>query len=585
MGLDLKIVGGVVIDGSGAAGVRADVGVRDGRIVAVGKITERADRIIDAEGAVVTPGFIDLHTHYDGQATWDEELAPSSLHGVTTAVMGNCGVGFAPVRPGDEDRLIALMEGVEDIPGSALAEGLDWRWQSFPDYMDALDAMKHTLDLMVHVPHDPLRMSVMGERAVADEPATAEDIAQMRAVLREAMEAGAIGFSTGRTENHRTSAGHNTPASEARRDELVGLASALNGLDYGVLQAVSDFDMTVSPDRFAPEFTLLEDMALASGGHSLSMTVLQRIRDTEQWRTILDSIEDANRRGISLRGQVAPRPIGVLLGLEATFHPFMGHPSYKAISHLPRAARVRQMKDPAFRARILSEKPEPVAGDGSAIPPLADQVLARMAEASMLMFPLKLPIAYEPEPQSSLGMKAALSGTDPLGVLYDAMLEDDGEALIYFALFNYISMNLDVVHTMLTHPLTLVGLSDGGAHVGTICDASFPTTLLTWWGRDRPKHRFSIEQVVHMLTGAQAGYLGLTDRGVIRPGMRADLNVINHDQLSLQKPKLYADLPAGGKRLLQGARGYRATLVGGVQILENDALTDARPGRLVRMGR
>ena len=585
--LDLKIVGGLLADGRGGAPYRGHLGVRDGRIVAVGPepIAEDAAEVVDADGLLVTPGFVDLHTHYDGQATWDSEMAPSSQHGVTTAIMGSCGVGFAPVRPGQEHRLLDLMEGVEDIPGAALAEGIDWRWESFGEYMDALATRPRTMDLGAMVPHDVLRIYALGDRAAASAVATPDEIAQMRALLGAALDAGAIGFSTGRTDNHRTTEGKATPASEAHRDELIGLAQAFAGRSRGVLQAVSDFDLSLSEDRFAPEFQLLVDMARAAGGRPLSMSVMQRVNAPDQWVRILSGITEAQQAGVPLFAQVAPRPIGVLLGLEATFHPFMGHPSYKAVSHLPLAERVAHLRRPEVRARMLQETPEPVAGDGSPLPPLADALLARIGEAAMLMFRLSDPPCYEPDPTESLGVQAIQTGQSALGVLYDALLEEDGNALIYFAIFNYLGLSLDNVHKMLTHPHAMIGLSDGGAHVGTICDASFPTTLLSWWGRDRPHNRLPLGRVVHMLSGQTAGSLGLDDRGILAPGRRADLNLIDHSRLHLLQPGLVADLPAGGKRFLQRAVGYRATYVQGVCTLRDDRLTGSTPGGVVRLGR
>jgi N-acyl-D-aspartate/D-glutamate deacylase len=580
---DLKIINGIVVDGSGQAPFRADVAVRDGLIVEVGPCDGPAARTLDAEGALVTPGFIDLHCHYDGQVSWDADLAPSSLHGVTTCLLGNCGVGFAPVQPADRDRLIALMEGVEDIPGSALAEGIRWRWASFPEYMSAVDDFPHAIDFLLQVPHDPLRVYVMGDRAIAGQDATDDDIARMRALVREAIEAGAAGFTTGRSDNHRDRSGSPTPASEASARELEGIARAFVGLDRGVLQAVSDFDMAAGEERFDPEFDVLERMARASGGRPMALSLSQRDMAPDQWRRILARAEAAGRQGVDVRVLVAPRGIGVMLGLEATFHPFMGFPSYKAICHLPLAERVRAMRDPAFKARILAEKSEPVSGDGSAIPPLADMLLASLDFVSMRMFRLGERPDYEQPLEASLCAEAQRRGCSPLEAIYDAMLEDDGHQLIYFPIFNYTGFNLDAVGEMLHHPLALPGLSDGGAHVGTICDASFPTYLLAHWARDRAAGRIPVEAAVRMLTLDGARFLGLRDRGQIRPGLRADLNVLDLPRLGLLRPRLVHDLPGGGKRLLQDAEGYRATLVAGRVITENGRLTGERPGRLARL--
>ena len=583
MEFDVKIVGGLVVDGTGAAPRRADVGIRDGRIVAVGACEGSATRTLDAEGAIVTPGWVDIHTHYDGQVSWDEELAPSCYHGVTTAVMGSCGVGFAPVRPAHRERLIALMEGVEDIPGAALSEGIDWRWESFPEYMTALDAMPHTIDFACVVPHDPLRVYVMGDRAIAEESATEEDLEQMTHHLREALAAGAVGFSTGRTDNHRDAGGNHTPAAEATERELTALAGVFAEFEHGVLQAVSDFDMVESPDRFDAEFNVLQRMVEAAPNHRASLSLLQRIRSPNQWQQILGRVDGAVADGLDIRVQVAARGIGVILGLETTFHPFIGFPSYKRIAALSLEERVARMRDPAFKAQLLTESSEPVSGDGSAIPPLVDQLLAQIDMVAMRTYRLSEPVWYEPTDAESLAAEAMARGTSVLSVFYDAMLEEDGHALLYFPIYNYLGGNLDVVHKMLSHPQALPGLSDGGAHVGTICDASFPTTMLCHWARDR-EEGLPLEHVVKMMSHDTARYIGLTDRGTVEVGAKADVNVIAFDDLQLHRPAIHADLPAGGKRLLQRASGYRATIVSGEIILENDTLTGARPGRLVRMG-
>ncbi|MCO4744812.1 MAG: amidohydrolase family protein [Proteobacteria bacterium] len=583
MRYDLKITGGTLIDGTGAPSRTADVGIKDGRIVAVGAVDGDAAETIDATGLYVTPGWTDIHTHYDGQVTWDEEMAPSCFHGVTTAVMGSCGVGFAPVRPNDHAKLIALMEGVEDIPGSALAEGIQWRWETFPQYMDALDAMPHTIDFACLLPHDPLRMYVMGDRAVREERATEDDIAAMKVALREGLEAGAVGFSTGRSDNHRDAAGNHTPAAEATETELTGLASVLNGLDHGVLQAVSDFDMVESAERFDPEFDLLQAMAEAAPGHGMSISLMQRIRAPMQWTQILKRVDQAVDGGLDIRVQVGARGIGVLLGLGPTFHPFVGFPSYAAIAELPLAERVARMRDPAFKAQLLTEKSQPMSGDGSAVPPLVDELLAQIDMVAMRTYRMKDPVDYEPTDAESMFTEAQTKGEPVLSVIYDAMLEEDGNALLYFPIYNYLSGDLSVVHTMLQHPQALPGLSDGGAHVGTICDASFPTFMLTHWGRDR-EQGLGLEKVVKMMSHDTSRFLGMTDRGTVEVGQKADVNVIDIDGLVLRRPRLVSDLPAGGTRMLQDAEGYRATIVSGTVILENDKLTGTRPGRLVRMG-
>jgi len=583
VGYDLVIKGGTIIDGTGEARFTGDVAVRDGVIVEVGKCDGVADRVVDAQGALVTPGFTDIHTHYDGQVSWDADMAPSSQHGVTTAVLGSCGVGFAPVHEADRDKLIELMEGVEDIPGTALSEGIDWRWDSFERYMDAIDDFPHAIDFCAQVPHDALRVYVMGDRAVAGEPAKPEDVEQMRRLVRSALEAGAVGFSTGRSDNHRSKDGAPTPASEASEAELVGIARAFEGLDHGVLQAVSDFDMAEGEARFEGEFDLLERMVEAADGHPLSISLMQRDQAPNQWERIIERAEKATARGATIRLQVAARAIGVMLGLEATFHPFMGFPSYKQIAHLPLPERVARMNDPAFRERILKEKTEKVSGDGSPIPPLADQLLERIDMVALRLFKLGESPNYEPTLEESIYAAAQEAKVPPLGAVYDALLEHGGEELLYFPLYNYTLMNLDNVHRMLTHPLSLPGLSDGGAHVGTICDASFPSFLLAHWGRDRERERIELERIVKMQAHDTSRFIGLTDRGTIAPGQRADLNVIDFDRLKLKRPRLVADLPAGGKRLLQDADGYVATFVKGIAIAEDGKLTTERPGRLARV--
>ncbi len=582
---DLKIVGGTIVDGTGRDRFSGDVGVKDGRIVDVGVADEGAKQTIDARGAVVAPGFVDMHTHYDGQISWDEELAPSSIHGVTTCAMGSCGVGFAPVRPTDRDKLVELMEGVEDIPGTALSEGISWGWESFPEYMNALDQMPHTIDFMAHVPHDALRVYVMGDRAVAEEAATSDDIEQMRVLLRQALEAGAVGFSTGRSDNHRSAVGDWTPASEAEGRELAGIARAFEGLGYGVLQAVSDFNILHGDEHFDAEWGVLEEMLSAADGRPLSVSTMQRDHNPEQWRWILDRASKANEKGLQVRCQVGARGIGVMLGLQATFHPFMGFPTYKKISHLPLQERVAAMRNPELRAQMIQEKSDPVAGDGSMLPPLADFFLSNLDMVSMRLFRLGETPDYEPSPNESFGAAAMASREPVLGLIYDAMLEQAGEALLYFPVYNYTGMNLDAVHEMLTHPLALPGLSDGGAHVGTICDASFTTFLLTHWARDRDRGRIPLERVIQMQASDTAGFLGLKDRGRLEPGLRADINIIDFDDLQLLHPTMLRDLPAGGQRLMQHARGYISTLVGGEVIAKDGKLTGARPGRLVRAGR
>ncbi len=584
MTFDLKITGGLLYDGDGGDPVRADIGVKAGRIAEIGKCEAGAARTIDADGAIVTPGFIDLHTHYDGQVSWDEEMRPSVNHGVTTLIMGNCGVGFAPVKPQDHDRLVRLMEGVEDIPGTALHEGLTWDWESFPDYMNAIDAMPHTVDFGVMIGHDPVRVYAMGERASSHEKASEEDIAQMRAIIREAMEAGAAGFSIGRTDVHRTADGEWTPSAEASVNELTGIASALDGLDHGVLQIVNDFNLEREGDQFDKEFAIVEAFVRAGGGKPASISLMQRDMAPDDWRRILVETERLNADGLEFRVQVAPRAIGVFQGLQCTFHPIMAQPSYVEIKDKPLAERVAIMRDPAFKKQCLSETPVKLAGEGSSVPPIADTMIAAIELVANKFFRLGETPDYEQPADQSLGAEAKRDGVSAMEKLYDTCLEMDGRQLIYFPIYNYTDFNYDNVYKMLTHPNALPGLSDGGAHVGTICDASFPTYLLSYWCRDRDHDRIDLARAVQMLTADGADYLRLKDRGRLRKGMRADINVIDHTKLRLGTPHMVQDLPAGGQRLLQPVSGYRATLVAGEQVIDNDEVTDARPGRLVRFG-
>ncbi len=584
---DLKIINAKIYDGSGGEPYVANIGITDGLIKEIGECANDATKTVDAAGAIVTPGFVDLHTHYDGQISWDEELRPSVNHGVTTAVMGNCGVGFAPCRKEDHDKLIRLMEGVEDIPGSALAEGLTWDWETFPEYMDAIDKLPHTIDFAVQVPHDPIRVYAMGDRAVYNEPANAQDIQKMHDMVREAMEAGAVGFSTGRSDIHRTADGDWTPASEATAAELAGIGAAMNGLDYGVLQAVSDFNLERDGDDFNEEFDIVEAYFRSGNGAKATMSLMQRDMAPNQWLEIIKRAEALKEGGVDVRLQVAPRAIGVFLGLQGTFHPLMAFPSYIAIMNLPLEERVAKLRDPELKKQILSESPIQLAGQGSSIPPFADTMIAQTEQLAAKLFKLGAgengAPDYEQRPDQSIAAHAMAMGAGVWETLYDALLEDDGKAFLYFPVYNYTEMNYNNVLTMLKHPQAVLGLSDGGAHVGFICDASFPTYLLSHWTK-REAGGIALERAVQMLTADGADFLRLTDRGRIAVGQRADINIINYDNLALGVPYMVKDLPAGGQRLLQPVEGYRATFVKGVQVIDNDEVTTARPGRLVRMG-
>jgi len=581
--MDTIIKNGTLVDGTGSPGVRADIGIRGGRIAAIGAIGASAAEIVDASGCIVTPGFVDLHTHYDGEVTWDHELAPSVWHGVTTVLMGNCGVGFAPVQRGKEHELIKLMEGVEDIPGSALAEGIDFRWTSFGEYMDVLAARETTVDVMAQVPHDPLRLFVMGDRGKHREDATDDDVRQMTALLREALEAGAAGFSTGRTDNHRTADGLATPSADAKTEELVALMGAFGGLGRGVVQVVSDFDLLHGPERFDAEFDVVDAVARASG-RPTSVSWMQRWPGTEQWERMAKRTEQAVGAGLDIRLQCAPRGIGVIIGIESTFHPLIAFPSFWPLVGLPPAECAARLRDPELRAKILSESPQKQAGDGSSIPPLVDILLQKIEMIAFRFFPMGDVPSYEPAIEQSIGAIAASKGVRALEVLYDTLAEGDGKSLIYFPIFNYVEGNLDAVGKMLHHPRALWGLSDAGAHVGTICDASSSTTLIAHWARDRERERLPLETAIEMLSSRNARQLGLIDRGVLSVGRRADVNVIDVAKLALKKPYAAHDLPAGGRRLLQRAVGFVGTWVNGVRVARDGELTGNTPGRLKRAG-
>lgn len=586
---DVKIINGRLVDGSGSAPRETNLAVKDGLIAEIGTCLGAAARTIDAKGAIVTPGFIDLHTHYDGQASWDEALSPSVNHGVTTAVLGNCGVGFAPCRKGDRDKLVRLMEGVEDIPGTALHEGLTWEWETFPEYMDAIDKKPHTIDLAVMVPHDPLRVYVMGDRAVYNQPARAEDISQMKSLVSEAIDAGAIGFSLGRSDFHKSSDGDWTPGSEAGAEELVGIASAFADKDHGVLQAVNDFDMLRPGESFESEFDLMEAFFRAGGGRRGSISLMERDFAPDDWKNIIKRTEAMNADGLDIYLQVAPRAIGAFNGLNCTFHPFMAHPSYLSIMGKSLTEKVEIMRDPKFKAQILSETPVKLSGPNSPVPPMVDLMIADFESIAEKLFKLDYTgvVDYEQTSETSIAGLARRDGVSIWEKAYDLAVQDDGKAMIYYPVYNYTHMNYDNVLTMMSHPKALPGLSDGGAHVGTICDASFPTYLLSHWTRDRlsrGKPGIALERAVQMLTADGADYLGLSDRGRLKVGLRADINVIDYETLDLGVPKMVQDLPAGGQRLLQPVSGYKATFVAGEQVVANDQVTEARPGRLVRSG-
>jgi N-acyl-D-aspartate/D-glutamate deacylase len=565
---DLVVRGGTVIDGTGAPARTADVAVAAGRVVEVGKVSGRGRREVDADGALVTPGFVDIHAHYDGQATWDNQLAPSSWQGVTTVVMGNCGVGFAPVRPADHQRLIELMEGVEDIPGAALHEGLSWEWQSFAEYLDAVDRIPHDIDLGAQVPHGAVRLHVMGERGAQREPATPTEIEQMGALARAGVEAGGLGFTTSRTINHRTSRGEPTPTLTASADELVGIARGIGAAGTGVLQVVSDHMNTDD------EFAMFRRM-VAESGRPLSFSLVQSPVAPDSHREVLERITQANADGLAITGQVATRAIGLLFGLQCTLHPFMTNPVFKEIAELPVPEQARIMAEAGFKERVLA-----AAGDQTVRNKIGGQLIGLFG----FMFELGDPPNYEPDRAESIAARAERDGRTPEELVYDLLAADEGRTLLYLPALNYAGGSLDAVGEMLAHPHTVPGLGDGGAHVGTICDGSFPTTLLTLWGRDRDRGQLDLAFLVQRQCRDTARTVGLHDRGVLAPGYKGDLNVIDFDRLAVRRPEVRYDLPAGGRRLLQRADGYRHTFVNGTEIYREGEPTGELPGRLVRGG-
>jgi N-acyl-D-aspartate/D-glutamate deacylase len=563
---DLVIRGGTVVDGSGAPAREADVGVSAGRIVALGRVTGGGAEEIDARGLLVTPGFVDVHTHYDAQATWSSHLDSSTLNGVTTVLIGNCGVGFAPCAPRDREALVALMEGVEDLPEVVLTEGLPWNWESFPSYLDALAARAWDCDVVAQVTHAALRLHVMGERAVAHGDSTPEERARMAALAAEGIRAGAAGFSTSRAMFHRTLAGVHTPTYGAPEAELAEIGAAVGAAGAAWLQVISDFDEP------AAEFAMLQRVARAAGT-PLTFSLLQRESRPTLWRTMLAHLERARAEGLAMTGQVMGRPVGLMFGWELSLNPFAGKPSWPALAALPFAERLAALRTPEIRARLLTE-------------PTADPALRARLENWERLFRLGSPPDYEPHPETSVAAEARRRGVAPAALAYDLMLEQEGKAILNRPLINYADGDLEAVREMLEHPLTLVGLGDGGAHVGYICDASCMTHMLAHWTRDRTRGaRLPLEFAVKRITQDNARAIGLRDRGVLAEGMRADLNVIDYARLGMAVPEMRYDLPAGGKRLVQPASGYVATVLNGQVVSREGTPTGALPGRLVRAGR
>ncbi len=572
---DLKITGGTVVDGSGRPGYMGDVAIQDGVIVAVGEhVDGDATEVIDAAGCVVAPGFVDIHTHYDGQATWDPVLDPSASHGVTTVVLGNCGVGFAPVRPGGEERLVELMEGVEDIPGTALHEGIQWSWETFPEYLDALATHEFSMDVAAFLPHAPLRVYVMGDRGVANEDATADDIAEMARHVREAIAAGAVGFSSSRSLNHKDLDGEYVPGTFAAADELIGLAQAVVDAGGGLFEVVPQGETEGDAELILSEIELMGTVSETTGV-PLSFLLVQSRLDPDLWRRQLELVEKVNANGADVTPQVAARPGGMLIG-AASYHPLARRPTYRRLEDsLPLDDVLVELRKPEVKAAILGE------GD---LPPDPHRQYESLAENAPYLwgsvFPLGDPPDYEPLPERSIAGVAAATGRDPFEVFYDHLAAGE---LLLGAFTNYTQGNEDHLAEMITDPNTVIGLSDGGAHVKMICDASAPTYLLTHWVRDRTRGtRLPLETVIQKQAAGTAAAVGLDDRGTLEVGKKADVNVIDLANLVLHAPRSVDDLPAGGRRILQDASGYKATIVNGVVTRRDDRDTGARPGRLVR---
>lgn len=578
MSYDLIIRGGTVVDGSGAAARTADVAVNDGVIVEVGRVDGTARRTIDADGLTVTPGFVDVHTHFDGQATWDPHLTPSCWHGVTTAVMGNCGIGFAPVRPDRHDWLIELMEGVEDIPGSALAEGITWEWETFGEYLDALERMPRAVDVGTQIPQAALRAYVMGERALG--APTADDLAAMSRAVTEGLRAGALGMSFGRTAGHRSLTGEPVPGTFSDEDELVALMAAMTEAGTGVLQVVpAGVGGEMGGDQRHSIDAEVEWISRLGARFGMPLTFLAMVneQDPHDWRRWFGAVRDANAAGANVRPQVASRAFGMLMGHQSRMNPFRHRPSYRPLMDLPLDERVRVLRNPEVKARILAETPE--SGDG----PSADQLNRYTFKR---LYPLGDRLDYEPSADGSIAAIAERERRDPWDVTYDVLLGAEGREFLLLPLLNYAGNNYDHLHDMMSDPVSLQGLGDGGAHCGIICDASMTTYLMSYWVRDRTRGpRIPLETAVHRLTGDPAAFYGLGDRGVLAPGRRADVNLIDLDTLGLHYPERVEDLPAGAGRLIQRSDGYVETLVCGETIVADGELTDSRPGGLVRGAR
>ena len=566
MSHDLVIRKGNIADGRGSPLYQADIAVDDGVISRIGSISERGREELDARGLLVAPGWVDIHSHYDSQAFFEDRLVSSSWHGTTTTVMGNCGVGFAPLRPGQKDILIELMEGVEDIPGPVLREGMDWEWETFNDFLCALDKRPHDMDICAQFPHAAVRVYVMGERALKREKATKEDIEEMFRLTEEGIRAGALGFTTSRTQNHRTLAGELIPCYDVDPNELIGIARALRAAGTGVMQMISD----LTPERRPREYKMMRGM-MEAAHRPLSITILQQNRDPDGWRDFMRMIDEAVGDGLDMRAQVAPRPIGTLFGLDLGRHGLVYHPSYKKIAHETIEERVRIMRNPEFRRQILNEKPDHH---------IEQQV--RRVRNFQWQFPFGDPPDYAPPKHSSIQAVADRTGKSVDEVTYDLLLEDDGWQMIFSPNNNYADYTLNACKELMEHPRAVVSLSDGGAHMGHICDVSYSTFLLTYWARDRKEGALDTSWLIKRMTGDAAAAVGLLDRGILAPGYKADVNVIDHERLTIKKPVMRNDLPLGAKRLVQKAEGYVATIKAGQVTWCEGEPTQALPGKLIR---
>jgi len=565
---DLVIRGGTIVDGTGKPRFVGDVAIDGGRVTAVGGTAGPGREEIDATGKLVTPGFVDIHTHYDGQATWDAEMAPSSWHGVTTVVMGNCGVGFAPAKPDRHQWLIGLMEGVEDIPGTALAEGMTWDWETFPEYLDALEKMPRTVDIGTHVPHGAVRAYVMGDRGARNEPPTETDIAQMAKIVEEGVRAGALGFSTSRTVLHKSVDGELVPGTTATKEELLGIGRAMGKVGHGVFEMASDLK------REWNEFEWMGELSRETG-LPVTFAALQSIAKELPLEEQIATMRDENAKGANIVAQIALRGNGIVMAWRGTIHPFLFKPAWAEIAELPWDQQLAKLKDPAFKARMLAE--EHVFPESDVV-----ELLWAVAMGWVLQFEMGPDFNYEPTQAETIFARAQAAGVEPAAYAYDQLMRDDGTGFIYFPILNYRDGNLDFLEALQASDDTVNSLSDGGAHCGTICDAASPTFMLQYWARDRKKGRISVEQAIKRQCRDTAVLYGLHDRGVLAPGYLADLNVIDFDRLKLGRPWLAFDLPAGGKRLLQKADGYVATIKSGVVTFREGAPTGAVPGKLIR---